>query len=142
MRLIDTEGSEPELVHETNTTRVWVMDSIAFASRTHAGDVIVTGSHGGTSAGEYAADFGVSVVVCNDAGIGKNRAGLAGLEAVAAQGIVGIAVSHHSARIGDGSDTWSSGAISYVNAAGEQAGVRTGRPVRDEILALVDRRGS
>lgn len=140
MRLIDTEGIEPRLVHETNTIRVWVMDSIAFANRTHAGDVIVTGSHGGTSAGEYAAHFGVSVAVCNDAGIGKNGAGLAGLKAVADDGIIGIAVSHLTARIGDGLDTWSSGVISYVNAAGEHAGVHVGVPVRDQILALVHRR--
>ncbi|MGC0366285.1 hypothetical protein ABH922_004269 [Rhodococcus sp. 27YEA15] len=139
MRIVDTEASAPELVHAANGLRVWVMDSIAFASAAQAGDVIVTGSHGGTSAGEYAAGFGVRVVVCNDAGIGKNKAGVAGLAAIDAQSIAGIAVGHDSSRIGDGADVWESGIVTYVNKTAGIAGVRVGEPVSQEIMTLIER---
>ncbi|MFE5642213.1 hypothetical protein [Rhodococcus sp. NPDC056516] len=115
------------------------MDSIAFASSAQAGDVIVTGSHGGTSAGEYAVEFGVRVVVCNDAGIGKNKAGIAGLAAIDAQKIVGIAVGHESSRIGDGNDVWESGIVTYANPTAVAAGVRVGSRVSEEVLAMIER---
>jgi len=139
MRIVETEGVEPTLVFASNGTRVWIMDSIAFASSAQAGDVIVTGSHGGASAGEYAVEFGVRVVVCNDAGVGKNRAGIAGLAAVDADGIAGIAVGHESSRIGDGNDVWECGIVTYVNPTAIAAGVRMGRHVSEEVLALVER---
>lgn len=142
MRLVDIAGTEPELVHEASAGRVWVTESIAFAGECHAGDILVTGSHGGTSAGEYAASFGVAVVVCNDAGIGKNRAGVAGLAAVAERGIAGIAVSHESARIGDGTDTWEHGVVSYVNDVARRAGIRVGVPLRPQIVALTEKEES
>ncbi|MFD1812229.1 hypothetical protein [Rhodococcus gannanensis] len=140
MRLIDIAGTEPQLVHDAVGGRVWVTDSIAFAGTNQAGDILVTGSHGGASAGEYAASFGVAVVVCNDAGIGKNRAGVAGLAAVAARGIGGIGVSHDTARIGDGTDGWEHGIVSYVNEVAERLGIRVGEPLREQILMLTDRR--
>ena len=139
MRVVDAEGVEPTLAYSANGRRVWVMDSIAFASAAQCGDVIVTGSHGGTSAGEYAVEFGVRVVVCNDAGIGKNRAGIAGLVAVDAQGIAGIAVGHNSSRIGDGNDVWENGIVTYVNPTAAHAGIRLGGRLSNEILALVER---
>jgi hypothetical protein len=139
MRVVETEGVEPTLVLTANGQRVWIMDSIAFASRAQGGDVIVTGSHGGTSAGEYAVEYGVRVVVCNDAGVGKNRAGIAGLAAVDAQDIAGIAVGHNSSRIGDGKDVWESGIVTYVNPTAARAGVRLGAHLSEEILALVQR---
>lgn len=139
MRVVETEGAEPTLVHSSNGTRVWIMDSIAFASSAQAGDVIVTGSHGGTSAGEYAVGFGVRVVVCNDAGIGKNKAGIAGLAAIDAQKIVGIAVGHESSRIGDGKDVWECGIVTYANPTAVAAGVRVGSRVSEEVLALIER---
>ncbi|WP_072803455.1 hypothetical protein [Rhodococcoides yunnanense] len=140
MRVVDSESTEPTLVHSRNGQRVWVMDSIAFASAAQSGDVIVTGSHGGTSAGEYAVQFGVRVVVCNDAGIGKNAAGVAGLRAIDAHGIAGIAVGHDSARIGDGEDIWENGTITYVNRTAAEAGIRVGAALSEEILAMVEGR--
>jgi hypothetical protein len=117
------------------------MDSIAFGSAELAGDVIVTGSHGGRSAGEYAVRYGVALVACSDAGSGKNGAGVAGLAEVSEHGIAGIGVSHDTARIGDGMDTWSSGRISYVNGRAAELGIQVGASVRDELIRLVDQGG-
>lgn len=142
MRLVEISGTEPKVVHDAVGSRIWVADSIAFAGPAQAGNVLVTGSHGGVSAGEYAASFGVAVLVCNDAGVGKNRAGVAGLAAIAVHGIAGIAVSHDSARIGDGTDAWEHGIVSYVNEVADRAGVHTGVPLREQLLAMTDRRES
>ncbi|AKS36202.1 hypothetical protein AFA91_08690 [Mycolicibacterium goodii] len=117
---------------------MWVTDSVAFGSPAMAGDVMVTGSHGGRSAGEYAAGYGVAVLVCNDAGRGKNDAGIAGLAAVDAHNIAGVGVSHDSARIGDGDDVWENGRISYVNDRAAALGLTVGALVSDALLRLVD----
>jgi hypothetical protein len=141
--LVETaDQTHPEVVWEHAGKRVLVTDSISYASREHAGHVVVCGSHGGTSAGEYARDFGLAAVVCNDAGIGKNDAGVAGLRLVEAHGIVGIAVGHGSARIGDGRDAWDHGVVSFVNKTAAAHGVRRGHPVKDEIARLLTQWGT
>lgn len=137
MLLVTGAAGTVRTVLSGSGVRVLVMDSIAFATAEHAGQVIVTGSHGGTSAGEYARRAGVTAVVCNDAGIGKNEAGIAGLKSLEAVGIAGIAVGHDSARIGDGTDSWSHGVVTFVNAAARAAGVRCGHPVGGEIARVL-----
>ncbi len=52
-------------------------------TKTEPGDrncVLVTGSHGGVYAANLAARAGVRAVIFNDAGQGKDRAGIAGLD--------------------------------------------------------------
>ena len=44
-----------------------------------AGKVLVAGSHGGVIAAYLGAKAGVHALVLNDAGLGKDRAGIAGL---------------------------------------------------------------
>ncbi|MGY0389461.1 hypothetical protein ACWZJV_21040 [Nocardioides sp. WG-D5] len=139
MRIVDTAGGRPVEVLRVGAIGVWVMDSVAFGGPEHAGQVIVTGSHGGRSAGEYAASYGVAVMVANDAGVGKNAAGIAGLSALDALDIAGIGVSHETARIGDGADTWESGVVSYVNARAESLGARVGEPLRAVVARLLDK---
>jgi hypothetical protein len=129
-----------DVVAEHGGIRVLVADSISFASPDDQGQVIVTGSHGGASAGEYARRFGVAAMVCSDAGIGKDAAGVAGLEMIDRAGIMGIAVSHESARIGDGRDIWDHGIISFANRTALAAGIRREYPVRDELMAFLYRR--
>lgn len=139
MLVVTNHGIPPETVLEREGVRVVVMDSVAFASLENAGDVIVTGSHGGTSAGEYAERFGVAAIVCNDAGFGKADAGIAGLAAVELAGIAGIAVGHTSARIGDGKDVWDNGIVTFANGLAAGAGVRVGQLVKDQVSALLPR---
>jgi hypothetical protein len=113
---------------------VAVTDSIAFATTEHAGHLIVTGSHGGASAGEYARRCGVAAVACNDAGIGKDQAGVAGLATL--DGVVGVAVGHDTARIGDGHDTWANGVVSFANAAALAASIRVGETLSEAFTRL------
>ncbi|WP_033295823.1 hypothetical protein [Amycolatopsis jejuensis] len=134
MRVVDDHGGPVRTVVRRGELIVAVMDSVAFASAEHAGQLIVTGSHGGASAGEYARRGRVAAVACNDAGIGKDDAGVAGLAAL--DDVVGVAVGHETARIGDGPDTWESGIVSYANRAALAAGVQVGEPLAEAFTRL------
>jgi hypothetical protein len=116
---------------------VILMDSVSEVRDEDAGTVVVTGSHGGRSAGEIASRVALRAAFFNDAGVGKDDAGLAGLRMLDDQGIVGGAVSHESARIGEALDTWTSGVITHVNETARAAGVEPGVGVQDAVEALL-----
>lgn len=101
------------------------------------GRVLVTGSHGGMVAARYAAAAGVRAVVFHDAGLAKDRSGVAGLTALERAGMAAAAVSHASARIGDGADCLARGTISFANAIAESCGVRAGQACRDAAVRLL-----
>jgi hypothetical protein len=92
---------------------------------------VVCGSHGGIVAGLFAAAGGVAGVVFNDASVGKDEAGIAGLRLVEQYGIAAAAVDYRSARIGDGEDSHASGIISFTNRWAEQAEVHVGDTAAD-----------
>ncbi len=109
---------------------VVALDTIAHVTGEDAGRIVLTGSHGGLSSGEYAARAPLAAVFFNDAGIGKDDAGIAALAWLDARGIVAGAVSHRSAIVGDAVDTWESGVVSALNATADRAGFVVGEPVR------------
>jgi hypothetical protein len=103
-----------------------------------AGAVVVTGSHGGRYPGYLAAKARVRAVICNDAGVGRNGAGIASLAPLERYGIAAAAVSHASARIGDPTDMLARGIISHANAPARAAGVAAGmtcRAAAERLLA-------
>ena len=101
-----------------------------------AGTVVVGGSHGGTYPGYLAARARAGAVILNDAGIGKDDAGVGCLGYCDALGMAAATVSHMSARIGDAEDTITNGIISRVNETARAAGCRAGMSCRDAALAL------
>lgn len=107
--------------------RLLVLDSITEAVGSGAGCVVVSGSHGGLSAGRFALDAQVWLAVFNDAGVGKDAAGIAAMALLQAHGIAACTVAHTSARIGEARSTLESGVISFANAAAEAAGAKVGR---------------
>lgn len=111
--------------------RVVMVDTIAHIDRSDAGQVVVSGSHGGLSSAEYAAAVPVAAVFFNDAGGGKDGAGRACLAFLQERGIAAGTVSHESAVIGDALETWESGVISGLNERAQQAGFQVGRGLRD-----------
>lgn len=115
---------------------VVLLDSIAQVTPEHAGKIVVTGSHGGASAARYASATAARLYVFNDAGVGRDEAGIAALALLDAQGIAAATVSHVSARIGEASDTWECGVISHLNAAAARLGLRSGAPLRTAVDAL------
>ena len=103
-----------------------LVDSITEAVSDGAGQVVVSGSHGGLSAGRFASQAKPRMVVFNDAGVGKDEAGIAALPLLQAHGIAACAVSHASARIGEARSTLEDGVISAVNQAAATLGARPG----------------
>jgi hypothetical protein len=117
--------------------RVIAVDSITQAGPDDAGAIVVTGSHGGASSGRFALEVPFALVVFNDAGVGKDGAGLAGLEMLQARGVAAATVAHASARIGDARDTWESGVVSHCNAAARSLGCKPGAALRALLTRLV-----
>ena len=91
---------------ETVVPGVLLIDSITQLAPADVGVWAVSGSHGGTSAAAYALALPLAGAVFNDAGVGKDAAGIAGLALLQAAGTAAVAVAHDSARIGDALDTW------------------------------------
>lgn len=108
-----------------------VLDSITELQPRHAGEVVVAGSHGGVIAAYYAARHGARAAVFNDAGIGMDDAGVAGLAYLDGFGIAGAAVDHRTARIGEGRDTLEAGIVSRTNAVAQRCGVVPGMSARE-----------
>jgi hypothetical protein len=109
---------------------VVLLDSVTEVTAGHAGCVVVTGSHGGLSAGRYALAVRARLYVFNDAGIGKDDAGIAALAMLDEAGQPAVAVAHTSARIGEAADTWTGGVISRANGAAAAQGYRAGQSLR------------
>ena len=101
-------------------------DSITKVGGEALGAVVVNGSHGGLIAAVMAIDVGVRAASFNDAGVGKDEAGVAGLGLLQSVGVAAATVSYVSARIGDGRDMMDRGVISRCNALAEALGVRPG----------------
>jgi hypothetical protein len=78
---------------------ILIADSITRIGAEAMGAVVVNGSHGGLYAAYLAAKLGVAAAIFNDAGVGRDRAGIAGLDYLAALGIPAAAVGHLTARI-------------------------------------------
>jgi hypothetical protein len=110
---------------------VLAVDSVTELGAAHRGAVLVAGSHGGLIAASYASRGGAHAAIFNDAGIGKDEAGISGLAALAGLGMAAAAVSHATARIGDGAHTLASGVVSRVNAVAAACGVRVGMAAKE-----------
>jgi len=113
--------------------RVLLLDSITWLDAADAGQVIVSGSHGGRSAGEYAVLHPLALCCLNDAGVGKDRAGIVALDMLEARGTPALAYGHDSARIGEALDAWEHGVVSHVNRRAAALGFAVGAALRDEI---------
>ena len=118
--------------------QVWALDSASLVLPEHKHAIVVTGSHGGLLGGrpETALKYEVLGALYNDAGIGKDEAGISRLPALNARGIAAATVSAASARIGDARSTYEDGVISRVNARATALGLRAGISARDFVAGL------
>ena len=113
-----------------------VLDSVTHFEAKHKGAVACCGSHAGIYATYYAASKGIAAIVLNDAGIGRERAGVAGLLLLEKLGVPGAAISHLSARIGDGQDSVARGVLTTVNAPAAALGLRPSQSCHEALLLL------
>ncbi len=100
------------------------------------GKVFVTSSHGGLFVGFLAAKFGIRAGVYNDAGVGKDRSAIAGLDYLEKEGIAAVTVDSYSAMIGNGRDVYENGVLSFVNGPAAKVGCVKGMKCRDAVELL------
>lgn len=98
--------------------------------------VVVSASHGGAYPGYLAATSGIRAIILNDAGVGRDQAGIASLALCQAIDMAAATVAAQSARIGDADDMMANGIISYCNRAASDAGVQPGDLCRDAAQSL------
>lgn len=113
-----------------------LIDSITAITAAMDGGVIVSGSHGGRSVVGFTLACRPHAVFFNDAGIGKERAGIAALDQLQAAGMIAAAYSSASARIGEAEDGLLCGVLSAVNQAGRAAGLEPGQTVAAAVALL------
>lgn len=111
-------------------------DSITRIGPEAKGAVVVNGSHGGVYAAYAAAKLGVAAAIFNDAGIGRDDAGIAGLDYLAQLGTPAATVGNMTARIGDGADMIARGIVTHVNPPAVALGCRAGLTCHDAANAL------
>ncbi len=103
------------------------IDTVTRLEARHRGAVVVGASHGGVYAGWCAAKGGVRAVILNDAGVGKDRAGIGSLDFLHDLGIPAATVDHTTACIADAADMAKNGRISFVNGAAQALGCAPGQ---------------
>src|SRR6202162_1466410 len=92
-----------------------IADSITRIAEEARGAVVVNASHGGIYAAYLAAKLQAVAAIFNDAGVGRDCAGIAGLDYLQQFGIAAATVGHDTARIGDGADMMASGVVTRAN---------------------------
>ena len=107
---------------------VRAINSINHISAQDRGAVVVASSHGGLYSAYKSVLAGVRGVILNDAGRGREDAGVASLEFCDRYGVPAAVVSHLSARIGDVADMQARGTISDANKAARALGIVEGMP--------------
>lgn len=127
-----------EVLFENAHGRILGMGSVTFATAHDHRNVICAGSHTGLTAAAYSRRMRPRGVICNDAGIGRDRSGIAGLEVLDEDGIPGASVDTMTACIGDGVSTYRDGVISAANGAARRLGIREGMPARDAAVRMLD----
>lgn len=138
------DGSHSDAIKETRSLRtsspfpVWTLDSASLVTGADSGSIVVTGSHGGAPGGHAARALKciAKLAAFNDAGVGKDQAGLGRLPLLEERGISAVTVSAISARIGDGASTLDDGIISAANAGARRLGAEPGMPLAHLVEAL------
>ena len=120
----------------TPTPVLRVVDSITQLGPQDVGCLAVSGSHGGISSAQYALAARPLLSVFNDAGVGRDQAGLAALPFLQGHGLAACTVAHTSARIGEAASTLADGVVSHVNALAAQLGVGIGQRCCALVVAL------
>ena len=117
---------------------VVIMDSITKVEPQDKGAIVICASHGGASSGEFALEVPLHLVFFNDAGVGKETAGVAALAMLETRMVAAGTTSHTSARIGDSADMWENGVISHLNAQALALGLTVGEKLSTAVLKLLD----
>jgi len=123
-------------LYEQSGVKIIAMDTISHVGEKERGQIVVSASHGGISSAEFGIKVPLKAVFYNDAGIGKENAGIASLSILEENGVACATVSHDTARIGDVMDMWENGIISRVNKTAEKSGMKPGISLKAAVKCL------
>ena len=123
-------------IEEHGGIKIIGMDTITDVQEEDAGHLVIAASHGGVSSGSYAIRYPLLAAFFNDAGVGKENAGIAALSMLEESATAGGTYSHNTARIGDVLDAWENGVISRVNNSARHKGLREGDRVKDALRRI------
>lgn len=112
------------------TVRIMTVASCSNVREEHRAQVVVSGSYGGRYNAFNAARWPVRAVIMNDAGVGKDKAGIVGLEFLDRIGMAAATADAQTCHIGDGDHMVAHGTISHVNRAAAALGCAPGQSVR------------
>jgi hypothetical protein len=113
-----------------------ILDSVTVFPPDARGRAAIAASHGGVYAAYLAAKVGIKAVILCDAGVGRERAGIGGLDWLEQLGVPAAAIGHRSARIGDGTDCARRGIIAFANRRAMFLGVAPGMSAREALDRL------
>ena len=119
--------------------RIVAMDSNSMVTKDNQMDIIMTGSHGGRVGSLPAVKYHVAAAFYNDAGVGKDNAGISRLTWLENNHIYGATVDANTARIGIGLETYKSGIVSHANALAQSIGVRPGISAKEAARIILHR---
>ena len=119
-------GRVPDEPQSVPAPTACVVGSITHLKDENAGAHVCTGSHGGRVVAQCALAAGARSLICHNAGVGCEDAGIQGLAVLDAFGVPAAAIDHMSARIGDPHDMLARGIVSHVNDSARDLGLRPG----------------
>src|SRR5580704_4250949 len=93
--------------------KIMTVASCTFVRAEHRSHVVVSGSYGGRYNAFNAAKWGVRGVIMNDAGVGKDNAGIVGLDYLDGIGLAAATADAQTCHIGDGEHMLAHGVISH-----------------------------
>lgn len=126
----------------TNPRNLYLIDSITEITPAMSSGIVVSGSHGGISSSRYveAQPRKPWAVFLNDAGVGKNQAGIAALSRLEPYGVMVFCYSHESACIGQAQDAFECGVVRFINTS-VRAHFQLGNAVGQSVFDLVRKLG-
>jgi hypothetical protein len=112
-----------------DAARILTVASCSNIRSEHRSHVVVSGSYGGRYNAFNAAKWPVRAVIMNDAGIGKDAAGIVGIEFLDRIGMAAATADAQTCHIGDGDHMLAHGIISHVNRTAAALGCAPGQSV-------------
>jgi hypothetical protein len=110
--------------------QIFTVSASSQVNADHRGQVIVSGSYGGEYNAFHAGKWGLRGVVLNDAGVGKDNAGIRGLAYLEQIGLAAATADANTCHIADGEHMLAHGRISFVNRFAAGLGCAPGDSVR------------
>lgn len=125
-------------IKQSGNRKIVVADSVTAATDENRGDILVCGSHCGANVGQIAVAGKIGAMIGNDAGMGRNNAGISGFDICDAHSIPVAAVASMSAMIGSGVSTYEEGTVSAVNIKAAKLGVSEGMSAKNAAARFLD----